>query len=305
MAHRVALLAVVVLLGACSDEAPPAAEDTGGTGTTCPAAGDQTDVPYVEDGDPLQRLDLYLPDAVGCAPVPLVVWVHGGGWRTGDKANAMDPKVRLWNDAGWAVASVNYRLTDVRAPAADQVVAPAHNEDVAAALAWLVTHRTELGVDRDRIALLGHSAGAGITAALAADPTYLAAHGLDPSALTCAAPLDTEGFDIEAVVAGGGPLASLYRSVFGTDPARWRELSPLAHVGDAPIPDLFLVRRGEAARRAQVDAFADAARRSGAEVTVIDLPGFSHADVNKRIGDPVDTDLTPALQELLTGCLSG
>jgi acetyl esterase/lipase len=237
--------------------------------------------------------------------VPLVVWVHGGGWRTGDKANAMDPKVRLWNDAGWAVASVNYRLTDVRAPAADRVMAPTHNEDVAAALAWLVAHGTQLGIDSDRIALVGHSAGAGITAAVAADPTYLAAHEVEPSALACAVPLDTEGFDIEAVVAGGGPLAALYRSVFGTDPARWRELSPLTHVGDAPVPDLFLVRRGAADRRAQVDAFADAARRAGAEVTVIDLPGFSHADVNRRIGDPTDTDLTPALQQFLTGCLSG
>jgi acetyl esterase/lipase len=261
------------------------------------------DVPYVTDAHPEQRLDLYLPPSTGCDPVPLVVWVHGGGWRIGDKANAIDTKVRQWNDAGWAVASVNYRLTDVQAPAADRVMAPSHDEDLAAALAWLHAESEALGIDPERVALVGHSAGAGIAAAVTVDPTYLGAHGLDPSTIACVAPLDTEGFDISLLIDGGGATARLYRSVFGDDPAMWDELSPLTHVGDAEPPDLFLVRRGTPARRAQVDAFADAARDAGAEVTVVDLPGFTHEDVNKRIGDPSDDVLTPALQAFLEGCL--
>ena len=310
MDARTALLLVAVVgLGACATESSessstaPAGDATTTSATACATRADQLDVSYIDDGDPLQRLDLYQPADAGCEPVPLVVWVHGGAWRTGDKRNNIDPKVRLWNEAGWAVASVNYRLTDDSVSADERVMAPAHNEDVAAALAWLVDESPGLGIDPGRIALLGHSAGAGIAAAITVDPVYLAAQDLEPSTIACSAPLDTEGFDIAGVVAEGGQLAGVYRSAFGTDPAVWEELSPLRHVGDAPVPDLFLVSRGTATRQAFMDAFAAAARAAGADVTIVDLPTFSHGDVNARIGDPTDDQLTPALQEFLSRCL--
>jgi acetyl esterase/lipase len=138
---------------------------------------------------------------------------------------------------------------------------------------------------------------------VAADPAYLAAHDLDPTDIRCVAPLDTEGFDIARNIENGGASARLYRSVFGDDPGRWAALSPRTHLGEAPLPDLFLVTRGSAERRAQTTDFADAAEATGARVTVIDLPGFSHADVNQRIGDPADQLLTPALQDFLLSCL--
>lgn len=296
---------VCLLASACASEAADSTSSTTST-TACPARVDLVDEPYVGGGDPLQALDLYQPPDAGCEPVPLVVWVHGGGWTIGDKANGMRSKVPLWHDAGWAVASLNYRLTDLTDPDGERLLAPAHNEDVAAAVGWLVEHATELGIDPSRLALLGHSAGAGIAAALASDPTYLGAVGLEPDDLTCVAALDTEGFDIELVVDGGAPTqTNLYQLVFGEDRRRWDELSPVTHLGEAAVPDLFLVRRGEPGRRAQVDAFAEAAEAADATVTVVDLPGFTHPDVSGRIGDPADDVLTPALQAFLTGCLTG
>ena len=277
------------------------------TTTTTDAAGtcpDRVDLAYLEDGDPLQRLDLFRPEGIGCESVPVVVWVHGGGWRAGDKTGQLDPKVALWNDAGWAVASVNYRLTDPAVPEPDRVLAPDHNEDVAAAVAFLFAEADTLGIDTDRMALLGHSAGAGIVAALAADPTYLGAHDLDPIALGCVGPLDTEGFDIRTLIDGGGQTVTLYRSVFGQNPERWDELSPLTHVGDAALPDLFLVERGTPERRAQVTDFADAVEQAGGTVTVADVSGYTHGDVNQRIGDPTDALLTPPLQTFLTRCMT-
>ena len=170
---------------------------------------------------------------------------------------------------------------------------------------WLARTAPELGVDPERIALLWPLGSAlGIAAALAADPGYLAAEERTPADLACVAPLDTEGFDIGRVVAGGGPAAPLYVAVFGTDPQRWEDLSPITHVGEAELPDLFLVTRGLPERRAAVADFADAARAGGGEVTVVDLPGFSHAAVNRRIGDPTDEVLTPELQRWLEGGLT-
>ncbi len=161
MAHRAALLAVVLVLGSCADDAaaPPA---PGAATAPCAGSDTQMDLPYVDGGDPQQRLDLYYPPGADCDAVPVVVWVHGGGWRVGDKANGMEDKVRQWTDAGWAVASVNYRLTDAQAPVDDRIVAPSHNEDVAAALSWLAKEAPARGIDPERMAVVGHSAGAAI-----------------------------------------------------------------------------------------------------------------------------------------------
>jgi arylformamidase len=303
--RRVGVVIVLALASGCASGSTPAADTTttvqDTTPASCAAPVGGKDLAYVSGGDPLQALDLYVPPGSGCDPLPLVVWVHGGGWQIGDKAHAMEDKVAHWNDAGWAVASVNYRLTDPAVPETERVMVPDHNEDVAAALGWLAHHATELGLDRERLAVLGHSAGAGIVAALAADPAYLAAVDVAPADLGCVAPLDTEAFDITRAMATP-PLTAVYQDAFGTDPARWVELSPQTHLGEAEVPDLFLVTRGSADRRAVVAAFANAVDAAGGDVTVVDLPSFTHADVNRRIGEPTDTQLTPALDEWLTDC---
>ena len=174
-----------------------------------------------------------------------------------------------------------------------------------ALLGWLVEHSADVGIDPNHIALLGHSAGAGIVASLATDPAYLRAAGLEPADLGCVGPLDTEAFSVAEAIGGGPELAKVYRVAFGTDPEQWAELSPLTHVGEAPIPPLFLVSRGTASRTSLVATFAAAVDTAGGETTIVDLPTFSHEDVNKRIGDPADTRLTPALQDFLTACLTG
>jgi acetyl esterase/lipase len=170
---------------------------------------------------------------------------------------------------------------------------------------WLVDHAEETGIDADHIAVLGHSAGAGIVASLATDPAYLETVGMVPTDLGCVAPLDTEAFSIEVAVATGPELSEVYTSAFGTDPAGWAELSPLTHVGQAAVPDLFLVTRGAAERRQLVATFRDAVEGAGGLVTIVDLPAFTHEDVNQRIGDPSDSQLTPALESFLTACLTG
>ena len=128
----------------------------------------------------LNSLDIYLPPAGAdddCTGRPLVVWVHGGGWHEGDKTDDIGDKVRLFTGAGYAFASVNYRLTDVALePPAPQY--PVHDQDTADAVAWLVAHADALGVDAHQVALLGHSAGGGIVAAITTDDRYLGAGGL-------------------------------------------------------------------------------------------------------------------------------
>src|SRR5439155_306046 len=108
-----------------------------------PAAGTKVvrDVEYARPGGVAVHLDLYLPEKPKALPLPLVVWVHGGGWIGGAK----EPCATVGFVAlGYATASVEYRLSSV-APF------PAQIEDVKAAIRWPRAHAKEYGVDPQRI----------------------------------------------------------------------------------------------------------------------------------------------------------
>lgn len=294
------VMALAAVVTALAGAAPVAAAP--GRARKCPTDGTPVrNVPYetVKGVDPkLLSVDVY-PVATGC-PSPVVAWVHGGGWRTGDKRFQMVDKVAHWNALGYTVVSVNYRLTDPTA--AEPIRYPTHNEDVAAAVAWVHHNIAAYGGDPERVALLGHSAGAQIVASVATDPTYLGAHDLSPKDLRCVAPIDTEGFDVARMVGAGIPL---YAEAFGTDPATLTEASPLTHVtADAAIPPHLLVRRGTLGRQRIMQQYADALTAVGVPVTVIDGAGLTHGDVNRLIGAPGDTRMTPTVDSFLADCLA-
>jgi len=129
-----------------------------------PAAGTGAvrDIPYASRS-PRNALDIHLPE--GVKNPPLVVWIHGGAFRMGDKSNPEGLKALL--DAGFAVASINYRLSS-------EAVWPAQLDDLRDAFAFLRTHAAEYGYDATRIASFGASAGGHLSAmagiALSSDP---------------------------------------------------------------------------------------------------------------------------------------
>jgi len=248
------------------------------SGEAC-AATVARDLAYgsIQGVDPnLLSLDVS-PVAGTCGPV--AVWVHGGGWRRGDKTNDEASREAFYNAQGWVLVSVNYRLsTDSADPA---VLYPDHNNDVAAALAWVDTHIVTYGGDPSRVALIGHSAGAGIAAALTADPSYLAGHDLNPAWLDCVVLLDSEGYEVSSMAMA----SELYRNAFGDDPAVWAGASPSEHVGEGPLPDdILIVTRGSVQRIAKARSFADQLTTAGADARVVDANPLSHAEINKLIG---------------------
>ncbi len=109
------------------------------------------------DGKPLQ-LDLYLPETYH-QPLPIVVWLHGGGWMFGSRGGC--PLADL-AQRGYAVASVSYRLSNIASP----VEFPAQLHDCKAAVRWLRHNAWRFGCDGERIGVLGVSAGAHLAALL-------------------------------------------------------------------------------------------------------------------------------------------
>ncbi|QDU95934.1 alpha/beta hydrolase [Lignipirellula cremea] len=115
----------------------------------------QRDLQYAEAGDVKLRLDLYMPDKTEPAP-PLLVWIHGGGWRNGSKDRC---PFAFLTGYGYAVASVQYRLTE-------KASFPAQIHDCKGAVRWLRAHADEYGYNADKIGALGISAGGHLVALL-------------------------------------------------------------------------------------------------------------------------------------------
>ncbi|MEQ7873962.1 alpha/beta hydrolase [Sphingomonas sp. ASV193] len=242
-----------------------------------PAAGMRT-LSYGRD--PKQALDLAVP-AGGHAPV--LLFVHGGGWSIGDKAANEAGRVAHFGKAGWAYASVNYRL--VPQASVEQQAA-----DVASAVAYLRANAARLGIDANRIVLMGHSAGAHLVALVGTDERYFRAVGVPVSAIRGAVLLDGAGYDIAGQMARpDNPVAAMYDAAFGRDPKRQAALSPTRWTA-APNVGAWLIlpiaRRADSL--AQSQALAAGLSKAGARARVESIPDKSHGGLNKAIGEEGD-----------------
>ena len=254
----------------------------------------------------LTSVDVHAP--AGACHAPVVVWVHGGGYHTGDKAQNMASKVRWANAHGWILVSVNYRLTHVFAPdGPTSAQFPEHYEDTAAAIGWVHDTIGRYGGDPERMAVLGHSAGADIVSNVVVNPTYLAGVGMAPSDLACFGPLDTEGFDKPAAGADDPDGENLqWSSSLGNNPSYLTETSASLLVRpETGIPPMIGVYRGSAQRQAIEQQFIATVSAAGVPTTTIDARSISHGEVASLIGTVRDTVMTPPLTTFLQGCFAG
>jgi len=223
--------------------------------------------------------------------LPVMIYVHGGGWRSGDKAHTAW-KDELFTGAGYVFVSLNYRLSPYPGdPGADnRVMFPDHPRDVAEAVRYVHDNVHEAGGDNQQIFLIGHSAGAHLVALVGTDPTYLNAVGLPLDVVKGVCPLDTAGYHIPARLADSG--SELYYNAFGT-PAEndltgsWAEASPALHA-DLDDPPFFLVTQegGGDHRIWQNENMVSALGRDPSRF-VITVPR-DHGEINLDLGDPVD-----------------
>ncbi|MBU6269305.1 MAG: alpha/beta hydrolase [Sphingomonadales bacterium] len=231
---------------------------------------------------PQQTLELW--PAKGAAKAPLVLFVHGGAWSRGDRANATG----RWKEAhfpgtGVAFATIDYRLVP-QATVEDEAA------DVAHALAKVIAEADRLGVDRHRIVLMGHSAGAHLVALVGTDEHYLREAGLGFADVAGVVAIDGAAYDVPAQLRDGPQIMQkLYGEAFGTDPARQAKMSPTLQAG-APNAARFLllhVQRADGVR--QSEALAKALEAGGSKVDVVSLPGqglIGHIEINRRLGEP-------------------
>lgn len=235
------------------------------------------DQPYGDVAPDRQRFDIYLPKGCG-GGLPLVVWIHGETWRCGSKA---DCPVTWLTDAGYAVASVGYRLTDT-APF------PAQLDDCLAAIATLERDAEMWGIDRDRIGVVGTAAG-GHLAALAGlwdQPTderplphIAAVCAIDaPTHLTTLGP-ESDRATSPASQLVGGPLPEFREAA--------QQASPLVHISADDPPVLVVhARRDPRVPIEQSRRFDAALRAAGvrSELITVDAAGCATLDRDSAAG---------------------
>ena len=212
--------------------------------------------------DPKHVLDLYAPRRPQ-GRLPLLIFVHGGGWDSGDR--------REYSFVGRALAALGFLVACADYRVYPQVVFPAFVEDLARAANWLVAHAAEHGGDADRVVLLGHSAGAYNAMMLALQPERFGAPGLKgriKGLVGLSGPYDFYPFDVKQSIDAFGtyPDPPSTQPINLVTPAAPPML--LAHgVRDTTVGDYHTVR------------LAAKLRENGVPVTERHYPRLMHAPV--------------------------
>lgn len=241
-------------------------------------------VAYSQEGNNRNQtsLDVYAP-ASG-ENLPVVVWIHGGAWRIGDKAR-VEQKPKTFNDKGFVFVSINYRLH----PAADY---KGQGGDVAGAIRWVCDHAKEFGAAPDQIFLMGHSAGAHLAALVATDQRYLAGKGLKLKTIKGVILLDGAGYDIprQIELAALPRLKQIYLTVFSEDAAKQKDASPITHVAKGKGIPPFLILHVASRRdgKIQSEELGKKLTDAGVSAQVIAAEDKTHATINREIGNAGD-----------------
>lgn len=256
-------------------------------------------IPYAQPADERQVLDVYAP--AGAKNLPVVFWIHGGGWQTGDKTN-VQIKPQFFLDKGYVFVSTNYRLL----PNVDMATIV---RDVAKSIRWVHDHIAEYGGNPKSLFVMGHSAGAQLAALICIDDRYLKAEGLSLAILKGCVPVDGDTFDVPAIIEvaetrwrvhGLPPAKFGHREKFGNDPVKHRDFSAITHVAkDKGIPPFLILHVAEHPdTSAQARRLGNVLKDAGVPVTVFGGRETTHNKLNADLGLPEDP-ATKALLEFL------
>jgi arylformamidase len=222
-----------------------------------------------------------------------VVWIHGGGWRQGDK-RGIQGKPQAFVDKGYVFVATNYRFIP-------QVSVKEMTGDVAKAIRWAHDHAKEFGGNPNSIFVMGHSAGAHLAALVCTDERYLKAEGLSLGIIKGCVPVDTAAYDVSLrFTQSGAEKASQGKAIFGDSDASHQDLSPISYVGKVKsIPALLILHVADRPdSKAQSEHFGKALQSAGVSATVVAAEGKTHGTINSDLGLPDDKP-TKALFEFM------
>jgi acetyl esterase/lipase len=260
-------------------------------------------IPYVENGHARHVLDIYAPE--NAKNLPVVFWIHGGGWQQGDKGD-VKLKPQWFMEKGFVFVSTNYRLL----PDVDMGTL---TRDVAKSFGWVEKHIAEYGGDPKRVLVGGHSAGAQLAAIICTDDRYLKAEGVSFDVLLGSVPVDGDTYDIPAIIEtaetrlrvhGFPPPTNGHRQKFGDTPEKHKDFSAVTHVakGKGIPPFLILHVAAHPDTSAQAQRLGNVLKDAVVPATVFGAKDTNHSKLNNDLGLP-DDPATKALDEFVAKVL--
>ena len=263
----------------------------------------KSNIPYVENGHARHVLDIYAP--ANAKDLPVVFWIHGGGWSQGDKTD-VKLKPQWFTDKGFVFVATNYRLL----PEVDMGTL---NRDVAKACGWMKKHIAEYGGDPKRVLVGGHSAGAQLAALICTDDRYLKAEGASFDCLIGCVPVDGDTYDVPAIIETAEtrlrvhhlpPRVNGHREKFGGTPEKHIDFSAVTHVakGKGIPPFLILHVAANPDNSAQAARLGNALKEAGVPATFFGAKDTNHVKLNDDLGLP-DDPATKALDAFVARLL--
>lgn len=247
------------------------------------------------------KLDIYGLPADQAAPV--MIFIHGGGWVEGSRRKVFDVPA-YFNAEGYVFVSIGYTLVP-------DATVEQELEEIDQALAWITQNIGDYGGDASQIYLMGHSAGAHLTAMSVLQPLDTLQNWLSRGALKAVICNDVRAYDLPALQSHypNGTFTDPYAMAFGQERGRLARLSPQLYLGGnalegavpdrATLPPFMVNYSGGEMRDVFSLNFAEALRADGVPVSVFAAEGYTHGEMNKRMGQP--GPLTDAVEAFLAG----
>ena len=246
------------------------------------------DLNYANDALVSHRLDLYIPDGA-TAPLPVIVWVHGGGWSIGSKELTADAFQLRYPRNGYALVSINYRLSG-------QAIFPAQIYDSKAAIRWIRANAAQYNLDPTRIGVWGSSAGGHLAALLGTSNDVVDMEGIVGTNLQFSSrvqavvdwfgPTDFLQMDTQAIAQGCGgsshdapnsPESNLVGCAIQSCPTAVRRANPLTYFTRDDPP--FFIQHGNAdctVPRGQSQILQTLMQTAGHDSSLMLIPNAGH-----------------------------
>ncbi|MEM9470116.1 MAG: alpha/beta hydrolase [Pseudomonadota bacterium] len=226
-----------------------------------------------------QKLDIYRKDTF-TKSTPIMIYVHGGGWFKGSKNN-IGYKAQAFNQAGYAFVSVEY-------PLVPEATVEQQAQSIAQAISFLVQQTNR----KAPIYLMGHSAGAHLSALVVTDPQYLFEFNLTQNVVKAFIHLDSAALNIPEKMSNkrSAKKQKFADKIFGKNQKRWEMLSPFHNLQKYSSAPPFLLLTAEQHRDSvkAASTFESLLKEKNIYHNNIMIEDRSHSSINKKFGAPSD-----------------
>ena len=243
--------------------------------------------------DNFLSLDIYKPKTSSIKK-PVMIYVHGGYWNAGDKS-FVGEKVKLFTDSGYVFISLNYRLSPDPPDTlnVNRVKFPDHPEDIAKAINWIYNNIEQYSGDKNKLFMIGHSAGAHLVLLLSTNKSFLEKEGLGLANIKGTCVLDCGVFDVKEEInqAARAPerLIPLINA-FNSNKNLWAQASPQKQITKTiNYPPILLVHQNTNDRVFSNNKFIDSMKvNMNQRIYSFNAKPYDHGEINSMLGSSKD-----------------